>query len=200
MHLRRVVLVSSFALGLVLSCGHSSHPDNPNKVGIRTVDRGEKVSGDVTRSAAPEVRPAPALPRSTLRASLQGIEAALLLAEPWLKAASTTTTTRPQQHVGGTGLVSNPNPPQYPASYQPCGGTDYPPCYRVQSESRGDYNAYNPTGCGGRGCYGKWQFSGEWACKLGLPCDLRFATPAEQDNAARLLWNHGTGCSNWSAC
>jgi hypothetical protein len=85
-------------------------------------------------------------------------------------------------------------------SFSPCGGTDYPPCWRVQTESRGEYGAYNPTGCGGHGCFGKWQFSGAWAGKLGLPVDIAHATPQEQDNAARLLWAGGAGCSNWSAC
>ncbi len=81
-----------------------------------------------------------------------------------------------------------------------CGGSDYPPCYVAQRESGNTYGAYNPNGCGGSGCYGRWQFGGFWACKLGLPCDLSSATPEQQDNAARLLWNHGAGCSNWAAC
>ena len=86
-------------------------------------------------------------------------------------------------------------------SYGPCGG-QYPPCWVVENESSeaGLYGAYNSTGCGGGGCYGKWQFSTEWACKLGLPCDLSTATPEQQDEAARLLWNGGSGCSNWDAC
>lgn len=87
----------------------------------------------------------------------------------------------------------------WPSSFQPCGGA-YPPCSVVENESGGDYGAYNPGGCGGRGCFGKWQFSGEWACRLGLPCDLASATPQQQDEAARILWNGGAGCSNWSAC
>ena len=85
------------------------------------------------------------------------------------------------------------------ASFEPCGG-QYPPCWRVQTESRGQYGAYNPSGCGGNGCYGKWQFSGAWAGKLGLPSDIAHATPQQQDNAARLLWAGGQGCSNWEAC
>lgn len=87
----------------------------------------------------------------------------------------------------------------YPVSLQPCGG-DLPPCYVKQRESGGNYGAVNWSGCGGRGCFGAWQFSGEWAGKLGLPLDLTQATPAQQDEAARILWNHGAGCSNWSAC
>ena len=82
----------------------------------------------------------------------------------------------------------------------PCGGGDYPPCYVAFRESRNRYDAYNPTGCDGGPCYGRWQFSGQWGGKLGLPLDLSTATPAQQDEAARLLWNHGAGCSNWNAC
>lgn len=78
--------------------------------------------------------------------------------------------------------------------------TDLPPDWVIQRESGGDYAAFNPTGCGGAGCYGRYQFSGEWAGKLGLPADLSTATPAQQDAAARELWNGGAGCGNWDAC
>jgi hypothetical protein len=86
-----------------------------------------------------------------------------------------------------------------PTTPGPCGG-DYPPCQVAQRESGNSYTAYNPTGCGGQGCYGRWQFSGAWAGRLGLPLDLTQATPQQQDDAARQLWNHGAGCSNWSSC
>lgn len=72
-----------------------------------------------------------------------------------------------------------------------CGG-DLPPCWVMMRESGGNIHAYNPTGCGGRGCYGKWQ------------CDPRSCdgtgTEAEQDAEARRLWDHGRGCSHWAAC
>lgn len=72
-----------------------------------------------------------------------------------------------------------------------CGG-DLPPCWVMMRESGGDINAYNPTGCNGRGCYGKWQ------------CDPRTCsgtgTEEEQDAEARALWNGGRGCSHWAAC
>ncbi len=87
----------------------------------------------------------------------------------------------------------------YTVSLEPCGG-DLPPCWVKWAESRGDYGAVNPGGCGGRGCFGAWQFSGEWAGKLGLPFDLSTATPEQQDEAARILWAGGRGCSNWDAC
>lgn len=80
-----------------------------------------------------------------------------------------------------------------------CGG-DLPPCYVMLRESGGSPTAYNPTGCNGHGCYGKWQFSGEWRCHFGLSCDIAHWTEAEQDYAARILWDHGRGCRNWSAC
>lgn len=95
------------------------------------------------------------------------------------------------------------NDPTGKVSDQPCGGTDYPPCWRVGingTESGGRYDAYNPTGCSGTGCFGKYQFGGFWAGKLGLPIDIARASPWEQDNAARILWDKGRGCGNWSAC
>lgn len=121
--------------------------------------------------------------------------------EVYVAPTTTTVTEPPQATVARSAPVSPPSPPRtsWPASYQPCDG-EYPPCWRVETESHGDYNIVNWGGCGGRNCYGKWQFSGEWACKLGLPCDLTLATPTEQDEAAKLLWNHGQGCGNWSAC
>jgi hypothetical protein len=81
----------------------------------------------------------------------------------------------------------------------PCDGP-HVPCWRVNIESRGTWNAYNPTGCGGNGCYGPYQFSGAWAGKLGLPSDLTTTTPAQWVAAADALWANGAGCSNWSAC
>lgn len=72
-----------------------------------------------------------------------------------------------------------------------CGG-NLPPCSVMMRESGGNIHAYNPTGCGGRGCYGKWQ------------CDPRSCngtgTEAEQDAEAAQLWNGGAGCGNWAAC
>jgi hypothetical protein len=117
---------------------------------------------------------------------------------PTTTAAPTTTSTA----MSTTTTTMRPTPPTIarwvpPASLEPCGG-DLPTCAIVARESGGSYTAVNPTGCDGHGCFGKYQFSGAWACKLGLPCDIAHATPAQQDAAARLLWNHGAGCSNWS--
>ena len=96
--------------------------------------------------------------------------------------------------------TTRPRPDVHSATLEPCGG-DLPPCEVKRRESGGRYDAYNPRGCvtdRGRGCYGAWQFSHEWACKLGLPCDLTEATPEQQDDAARILWDGGRGCGNWS--
>lgn len=117
---------------------------------------------------------------------------------------STTTTTIKEEPPAFDGPRASSNVvdaprTDWPVSLQPCGG-DLPPCSVAWAESRGDYGAVNPTGCGGQGCFGKWQFSGSWAGKLGLPLDLRTATPEQQDNAARLLWAGGAGCSHWGAC
>lgn len=72
-----------------------------------------------------------------------------------------------------------------------CGG-DLPPCWVMMRESGGNIRAHNPTGCSGRGCYGKWQ------------CDPRTCdgtgSEAEQDAEARRVWDHGRGCSHWNAC
>lgn len=80
-----------------------------------------------------------------------------------------------------------------------CGG-DLPPCWVMRRESGGDPRAVNPTGCGGRGCYGKWQFDPRtWANFSGYSrADL--APESVQDTKARQLWNHGAGCAHWSAC
>ena len=82
----------------------------------------------------------------------------------------------------------------------PCDG-DLPPCWRIYgTESGGRWDAYNPGGCSGTGCWGPYQFGGFWAGKLGLPNDLRTTTKEQWINAARILWAGGRGCSNWSAC
>lgn len=94
-----------------------------------------------------------------------------------------------------------PRPTVYRPTTQPvrlpssgrCGG-DLPPCWVMRRESgpSGSISAYNPTGCSGRGCYGKWQ------------CDPRTCdgtgSEAEQDAEARRVWNNGKGCSHWNAC
>lgn len=73
----------------------------------------------------------------------------------------------------------------------PCGG-DLPPCWVMMRESGGDPNAYNPDGCSGNGCYGKWQ------CDPGT-CDGT-GSEEEQDAEARRVWDGGRGCQHWDAC
>lgn len=80
-----------------------------------------------------------------------------------------------------------------------CGG-NLPPCWVLDRESGhndGDPNtydvhAYNPNGCSGRGCYGKWQCDPNSCNGTG--------TEEEQDAEAARLWDGGAGCSHWAAC
>lgn len=110
-------------------------------------------------------------------------------------------------------LASLPQPGMqqdgYPRPWHPCGGGEYPPCWRVGTESAtaGLYRAFNPTGCSGRGCYGKWQFDpltwDGFAGAMGRPDLLgRYFghAPADQDAVARFGWNDGKGCTHWAAC
>ena len=85
--------------------------------------------------------------------------------------------------------------------YKPgqCGG-DLPPCWVMRRESGGDPRAVNATGCGGRGCFGKWQFDPlTWAGYAGVS---RASDVPEwvQDERARQIWAGGRGCSHWGAC
>lgn len=108
------------------------------------------------------------------------------------------------QHHYVTGTLAAPKPITRPVTFRAptrlpgpssgrCGG-DLPPCWVMHRESgpSGSITAYNPTGCSGRGCYGKWQ------------CDPRTCdgtgTEAEQDAEARRVWDNGRGCSHWAAC
>lgn len=103
----------------------------------------------------------------------------------------------PQEGRVGSAVVASTDPPAGPGL--PCGGS-LPPCWVLDRESgyndgdpyTYDIHAYNPSGCGGRGCRGKWQ------------CDPRSCTGTgteeQQDAEARDLWNGGEGCANWGAC
>jgi len=76
-----------------------------------------------------------------------------------------------------------------------CGG-DLPPCYVMMRESRGIITARNPRSTAS----GKWQFlRSTWANHRGYR-DAYLAPEWVQDERARQLWNHGRGCSHWSAC
>ena len=81
-------------------------------------------------------------------------------------------------------------------------------------ESGGDPTAVNWTGCGGRGCYGKWQFDpvtfipgctvSKWnAGTCGTYQGYQFANEAPedvQDARAREIYDNGRGCSHWNVC
>lgn len=117
-------------------------------------------------------------------------------AELQRQAHQTTTITRP--HTPTT----TPTSPS-----RRCGG-HLPPCWVLARESGGRYDAVNPTGCGGRGCYGAWQFDPRtWdaaAGRAGRPDLIGIrpdrASPDDQDLIAAALWDHGHGCSHWAAC
>lgn len=107
----------------------------------------------------------------------------------WIPPTSSTTFVQPKHVTVITSTTLAPRPRSAPS--ERCGG-DLPPCSVMMRESGGDINAYNPTGCNGRGCRGKWQ------------CDPRtcsgVGTEAEQDAEVRALWDNGRGCSHWNAC
>jgi hypothetical protein len=64
------------------------------------------------------------------------------------------------------------------------------PCYIVQCESHGDWDAYNPSGAAGR--YQLMALHGRpW------PADTAAKRLAHHRIAAR-LWNGGRGASNWT--
>lgn len=80
-----------------------------------------------------------------------------------------------------------------------CGGS-LPPCWVMQRESRGNIRAINVGGCGGRGCYGKWQFDPLTSRGLGYSLTMDQYDEPVQDEAAATLWAGGRGCSHWGAC
>lgn len=79
-----------------------------------------------------------------------------------------------------------------------CGG-NLPPCSVMMAESGGDPNAVNATGCGGRGCYGKWQFDPLTSQSLGYDRPMNEYPEGVQDEAAAKLLAR-SGCSQWSTC
>jgi hypothetical protein len=70
------------------------------------------------------------------------------------------------------------------------------PAYIVQRESGCDYGAVNPTGCGGNGCVGLYQFDTRHFTS-GACSDLDWHSPADQDECARRLSNGGTNLAPW---
>jgi len=80
------------------------------------------------------------------------------------------------------------------------------PGYICQRESGFNPQAVNPTGCSGRGCYGKYQFDPRtWDSvvrQMGRNDLVGNYMPDEgtQDAVASHLWAGGAGCSHWAAC
>jgi hypothetical protein len=185
MRILRTVAVGGLCL-CSLSCGKSDDRqvtvgDSP-RARVAVLDTGAVKNGrGVNRAATRGTRPAKT--RAIQRRATE---------------TTTTTTTIPPPATIPTTPPTMPNLPALEGDV-PCGG-DLPPCYVVQRESGGTWDAYNPTGCSGTGCWGPYQFGGFWAGKLGLPSDLSTTTKEQWVNAARLLWNHGAGCGNWAAC
>lgn len=104
-----------------------------------------------------------------------------------------TTVPRPVRTTVTTAYVA----PEAPSGR--CGGS-LPPCWVMNAESGGSLTAVNARGCGGRGCYGKWQFDPRTSQGLGYPLTMDQYPESVQDEAARTLWNGGRGCSHWNAC
>jgi hypothetical protein len=73
------------------------------------------------------------------------------------------------------------------------------PDYICQRESGGDYGAVNPTGCSGRGCYGRYQFDPRTWDGAGCEGTAQTATPEQQDACATRVWDGGNGASHWAA-
>lgn len=86
-----------------------------------------------------------------------------------------------------------------PAGSGRCGG-NLPSCSIMNNESGGNPNAVNASGCGGRGCYGKWQFDPKTSQGLGYDKPMNQYPESVQDEAAAKLWAGGSGCSHWGAC
>lgn len=126
------------------------------------------------------------------------------IAPPYvIESSMFTTTTQPRARTAPRMRAASAGPVVLEENVNgyPCGPSQaLPPCSVMRRESGGNPNAYNTRGCNGHGCYGLWQFSGEWACHFGLSCDIAHWTVDEQNHAARTLWDNGRGCSHWASC
>ena len=86
------------------------------------------------------------------------------------------------------------------------GGGCVIPQHICDRESGGNPQAVNPTGCGGEGCYGKYQFAAStWnstVTAMGRPDLVGVYLPDEstQDAVAAHLWAGGAGCGHWASC
>jgi hypothetical protein len=91
--------------------------------------------------------------------------------------ASTAAVASPGQGGGGSGCVL--------------------PDYICERESGHDYGAVNPTGCGGRGCFGMYQFDPRTYAGAGCEGTAQTATPAQQDACASKVYAGGAGAGHW---
>lgn len=74
-----------------------------------------------------------------------------------------------------------------------CGG-DLPTCAILRCESRGDIHAQNPRSSAS----GKWQIlTSTWSGFHGYS-QAKYAPERDQDDKARILWDHGRGRRQWS--
>lgn len=75
------------------------------------------------------------------------------------------------------------------------------PTALVWRESRCDFSAVNPGGCGGQGCLGAYQFDARhftgWANGQAACGDLDWTIPADQHECARRLSADGTNLAPW---
>jgi hypothetical protein len=91
-------------------------------------------------------------------------------------------------------------------------GADLPPCWVLNRENPNrDLTVYNggahhEPGYTGGNPEGDSTASGKWQVTRGTWSGFRGFTNAAdapwdvQDEFARMLWNHGRGCSHWAAC
>lgn len=161
---------------------------------------------ETSAGAAPAVSAAPSTTTTTApTTTTTTIDAAALAA--FYDAITTTTTAPPPPTTRYVPPTTRSAPPTTRVYVAGSGGCAVP-AYICQRESGGSPTAVNPTGCGGRGCYGKYQFDPiTWnnAARMAGRPDLVGVLPsnvseADQDQVAAALWAGGAGCSHWAAC
>ncbi len=192
MPLRRPCLVASLGLVAFVTALTSASGLPPHDLTVRT-DR-----ASMTATALTTRPPAPSVGAAADGAVLLDRYLAVTRFASIMALAEATSAARPPAPLPkAAAIASAPSIGPRNSAGGPCGGIDYPPCYVAQRESGNTYGAINSTGCGGAGCFGRWQASAAWACHFGLPCDIAHWTPEQQDYFARALWDRGRGASNW---
>ena len=149
----------------------------------------------------PVYRPAAVTPAVIIEATTTTVAPTTTTTEPEPEPAPVTAPPAPRATTAPTAAPrATPVPAAPTASIGSgaCGG-DLPPCYVMAAESGGDPDAVNETGCGGRGCYGKWQFDPLTSRSLGYDRPMNEYPEHVQDEAARELMARN-GCGQWSTC